>query len=282
MWRACWLTAGIVALAPAVARPATAERRYDWQLLDQVKREKVQCAAARDADPDESTAGMRHACVVYGQCVEQLIARLGKEFYAADAFGPGGIAARIEAMRVPYGKTYWTIYNEAGPCGDGGCGTMYQPAHAAKWDDLMDQLFDDMIGHLGEYRPDEPRRIRFSKGQTATVLQGRFEPDADRGNLSYVLGAKAGQLLELRLTGAYPAVGLLVFCPGGGKSAFMREGNFRLPRSGDYVVRIGAAAGGSGPPPAFSYSLAVKVTAKAPPAVTAGSGLGGLCVDPQP
>jgi hypothetical protein len=154
MRRACWLAVGIVVLALAVERPATAAgRHYDWQVLDQVKSGKAQCAAARDENPDESTAGMRHGFVVYGLCVEKLIARLAKEFYAADAFGPGGIAARIEAMRFPYGRTYWTIYNEAGPCGDGGCGTMYQPEHAAKWDDLMDQLLGDMIGHLDEQRP---------------------------------------------------------------------------------------------------------------------------------
>jgi len=34
---------------------------------------------------------------------------------------------------------------------------MVQPEHAAKWDDLMDQLLDDMLGHLEEQRPKPAR-----------------------------------------------------------------------------------------------------------------------------
>lgn len=140
-----------LSVAAAAAGQSGTERRYDWKLLDQVVARQQACASTREKKTASGvTANMRSAQIEYGLCVERLIAQVAAEFYARDAFGPGGIAARIEDVRKPFQQMYWTVYNEAGPCGASGCGTMYQLAHAGKWGDLMDSLLADMIDHVKE------------------------------------------------------------------------------------------------------------------------------------
>ena len=124
-------------------------RRYNWKLLDQVEAERNSCAKNRDEKVGTGvTSEMPSAEIDYGLCVEKIIKKVATEFYAADVFGKGGITARIEEMRTPYQKTYWVIYNDAGPCGGTGCGTMYQTFHASSWSRLMDSLLSDMVNHL--------------------------------------------------------------------------------------------------------------------------------------
>lgn len=128
-------------------------RRYNWELLDQVEAERNSCAKARDKKASSGVTGeMRSAAIEYGVCVERIIKKVATEFYAPGAFGEGGITARVEEMRMPYQKAYWTMYNDAGPCGSTGCGTMYQVFHAGKWSNLMEGILADMVGHLKDQK----------------------------------------------------------------------------------------------------------------------------------
>ncbi|HEV3077970.1 MAG TPA: hypothetical protein VHB47_26375 [Thermoanaerobaculia bacterium] len=123
-----------------------------------------------------------------------------------------------------------------------------------------------------------PQRIRFAKGQSSAVVAGRVEPDAGSGQgQEYVLHARAGQVLELRLASAAPDARLLVLCPRSARSGAVstREGSFTLPQSGDYTLRVEAAVGGSTPRQGFAYSLTVAVASKAKAKPTAPEGVGG-------
>jgi hypothetical protein len=51
----------------------------------------------------------------------------------------------------------------------------------------------------------KPKRIRFGRGQSSAVVEGKVEADAD-GDLiqDYLLNARAGQVMRLELTSAGP------------------------------------------------------------------------------
>lgn len=125
--------------------------RFNWQLLDQVEAERDSCAAGVGQEAsDPLTQELLRGGFGYGRCLERIIKKVATEFYPKDAFGEGGINVYIEEIRKPYQKTYWTIYNQAGPCGNTGCGSLYVALHTKKWNDLMDNLLTDMIDHLKE------------------------------------------------------------------------------------------------------------------------------------
>jgi len=115
-----------------------AAKEYKWQLLSQVDEERRSCA--NGGDP-----------LGYGRCLEKIIKKIATEFYPPEAFGEGGINAYIQEMRRPYQKTYWTIYNKAGPCGPTGCGLMSKNIHENRWDALLDNLLTDMVAHLKDH-----------------------------------------------------------------------------------------------------------------------------------
>lgn len=115
-----------------------AAKEYKWLLLGEVDEERRSCAEQSDQ-------------LSYGRCLERIIKKVATEFYPPEAFGDGGISTYIQEMRRPYQKTYWTIYNKAGPCGSTGCGLMSRDLHEKRWDELMDTLLSDMVDHLNDH-----------------------------------------------------------------------------------------------------------------------------------
>jgi hypothetical protein len=87
----------------------------------------------------------------------------------------------------------------------------------------------------------KPKRIHFAAGQSSAVIEDKVAPDAD-GDVkqSYLLNARAGQVLRLRLTSAEPAARLLLFCPGNGQTDAVGDlgGSFTLPQAGDYRILV--------------------------------------------
>jgi hypothetical protein len=61
--------------------------------------------------------------------------------------------------------------------------------------------------------PAQPQRIRLAQGQSSAILQGRFEPGAEGVDYwqKYVVAAKSGQRLKVRLTSADPGAWLAVY-----------------------------------------------------------------------
>lgn len=82
-------------------------------------------------------------------------------------------------------------------------------------------------------------RVKFAKGTHGATVKGTVRGFAYR---DYLVGASAGQTMDLKLTATNGATIFSVFVPGGENlegAAQMDEFTGELPRSGDYVVRVG-------------------------------------------
>ncbi len=101
-----------------------------------------------------------------------------------------------------------------------------------------------------------PKRIQFAKGQSSTSVKGTT------GNygVSYVVGAKSGQKLVLKLT-PISGLGIKVETEGTeGQRVLLREekgGTYEigLDESGDYTIFIGSTTGRP-----ISFTLTIKIT----------------------
>jgi hypothetical protein len=82
-----------------------------------------------------------------------------------------------------------------------------------------------------------PQRLRFQRGHSSTTVSGRIVGfDAK----DYVVGAKAGQEMRLRLTASNPATYFVIYSING-KPTDMNETtdwSKQLTESGDYLIRI--------------------------------------------
>ena len=87
---------------------------------------------------------------------------------------------------------------------------------------------------------DRVERVRFAPGTSARTVQGRV-----RGyqTVTYVVGARAGQVMDLRMEARSRFLYVLVRPPGSDENihdgaAQGNDGRVRLPASGDYRVRV--------------------------------------------
>jgi hypothetical protein len=100
-------------------------------------------------------------------------------------------------------------------------------------------------------------RIRFPKGSTSTEIQGAvIRGETDR----YLLGARAGQTLTVRITSEEDNAVFQLYRPGGrtalpgaAEEEDATRWNGKLPDSGDYVLVVGGTRGNAG------YKLAIKI-----------------------
>jgi hypothetical protein len=101
------------------------------------------------------------------------------------------------------------------------------------------------------------RKLRFPRGATSTVVKGSVvRGDRDR----YLVGAKAGQHMAVRISSLENNAVFQIFSPGSKETlqgagemddATTWEGD--LPASGDYVIAVGGTRGNA------SYRLEVSV-----------------------
>ncbi len=81
-----------------------------------------------------------------------------------------------------------------------------------------------------------PRRVKFLKGTSAATLVGQ-----SYGNPAYVIGAKAGQTLTIRMKAEYPGAAAVVTTRGGetvGSATASSPATIKLPTSGDFVITV--------------------------------------------
>ena len=108
--------------------------------------------------------------------------------------------------------------------------------------------------------------VQFAKGKSAVTLKDRIKGDE---SVDYRLGAAAGQTMTVTLKPSNRSTYFNVTAPGEDSAIFIgsSEGNKfsgRLPKSGDYVVRVYLMRNAARRNETSSYSIEFKITAGAP------------------
>ncbi len=129
------------------------KKNYNWKLVDKANKDLSICIKNRDKKTNlpshNRLAGVENE---YSLCVEKIIIKVADEFYAPDAFGEGGIKARIKEMERPYRDIYGSIVMKAGACGPPECGSMWEPYSASSWGIQLEKMLSEMIYHLKSIR----------------------------------------------------------------------------------------------------------------------------------
>ena len=82
------------------------------------------------------------------------------------------------------------------------------------------------------------RRVRFAKGASSATVSGQVK---GYDYIDYIVGAKAGQRMSVRLTGSSVAEFVIRLPNGenlGMEATGVREWSGELPTSGDYSIRV--------------------------------------------
>ena len=82
------------------------------------------------------------------------------------------------------------------------------------------------------------RRVRFAKGASSATVSGQVK---GYDYIDYIIGAKAGQTMSVRLTGSSVAEFVIRLPDGqnlGMDATGVREWSGELPMSGDYSIRV--------------------------------------------
>lgn len=101
------------------------------------------------------------------------------------------------------------------------------------------------------------KRVRFPRGATSTVLKGSvIRGDRD----TYLLGAREGQTMSVRITSLEDNAVFQIYRPGGkvtlegaGESEDATEWSGELPVTGDYLIVVGGTRGNA------TYKLEIKI-----------------------
>jgi len=113
--------------------------------------------------------------------------------------------------------------------------------------------------------------VQFAKGKSAATLKGEVRGDE---SVDYRVGAAAGQTMTVTLKPSNRSTYFNVMAPGEDSAIFIgsTEGNRfsrKLPRSGDYVVRVYLMRNAARRNETSSYSIEFKIAADAPGAAAA-------------
>ena len=99
------------------------------------------------------------------------------------------------------------------------------------------------------------KRLAFKKGQVATVVKGAI-PNTLEGH-EYIVRARQGQTMLVKLASAKKAMGFSVWAPNGdmiSEETTGREWTGELPETGDYRIVVNTETDG-----AARYSLTVQI-----------------------
>jgi len=105
-----------------------------------------------------------------------------------------------------------------------------------------------------------PERVRFQRGHSSTILKGRIIGFATK---DYVVGAKAGQVMDLHLSSSNQSAYFVIYTING-RAIDMNETTVwseNLSESGDYVIRVfmmRSAARRKGAAANFTLSISVQ------------------------
>ena len=104
------------------------------------------------------------------------------------------------------------------------------------------------------------QKVSFARGTSSATVRGTVRGYAYR---DYVVGASAGQTLDVKVRSANTYTVFTVFQPGGDNlegATQMDEFSGELPTSGDYVVRVAMMRAGARRPGAVSnFSLTISI-----------------------
>lgn len=152
-----WALAAVLGVAVLAASGATAQDRkkdkLDFRQLDQ--------AAAKAALCDEKTGNIYESTDngkilenlnAQAKCLEVVLFSIAREFYDRNAFGDGGVEARIAEMRRTLGHLYQTIYSEPRTCAPN-CGDVYQIWAQEAYVTSIRIMLDDMVDRLKDESP---------------------------------------------------------------------------------------------------------------------------------
>jgi hypothetical protein len=120
--------------------------------------------------------------------------------------------------------------------------------------DLTQQVCEALNPNMetGEVKP-ASRRVQFPRGSMSTIVSGRVSPGFGD---TYLIGARAGQKMSVRLTRGGKAISFLVLSPGAKQLMIDQAKTWtgELPESGDYQVLVDADERGG----IYTMSIAVK------------------------
>lgn len=111
------------------------------------------------------------------------------------------------------------------------------------------------------YKADETHAIQFQKGTSGAVVKGKVKGS---DVIDYTLTAKKGQMIEVKLTSAWPHPFFNVISPSG-ETLFvgMNDGDaFKgsLPSTGKYSIRIYQKGNAKDAGETHSFKLSMKIT----------------------
>lgn len=119
-------------------------------------------AAAQQADRCESRAQPAYesgdqekilaALTEQRACLEGIFVATAQEFYTADAFGPGGAAARLADLRHSADTLLDPLYNKPRTCMPK-CSSLYRVWAAEAYVTTLRSLLDDMLDRLKDESP---------------------------------------------------------------------------------------------------------------------------------
>jgi hypothetical protein len=105
-----------------------------------------------------------------------------------------------------------------------------------------------------------PERVRFQSGHSSATLKGRI---LGFDTKDYVVGAKAGQAMAIRLSSSNPSTYFVIYSINGRATDMneTREWSESLSESGDYVIRVfmmRSAARRKGAAANFTLSISIR------------------------
>jgi len=94
-----------------------------------------------------------------------------------------------------------------------------------------------LVVPLSIFAQGAPERVRFQSGHSSATLRGRI---VGFGTKDYVVEAKAGQAMTLRLSSANPSTYFVIYSINGRATDMneTREWSDSLSETGDYLIRV--------------------------------------------
>ena len=117
-----------------------------------------------------------------------------------------------------------------------------------------------LVLSLSIFAQGAPQRVRFQSGHSSATLKGRI---VGFDTKDYVVAAKAGQAMAVRLSSSNPSTYFVIYSINGRATDLneTREWSEDLSESGDYLIRVfmmRSAARRKGAAASFTLSISIK------------------------
>lgn len=151
-WALAAVLVGALMMAPAVMAQDK-KKTIDFRHLDQAATRAAACdEKAGNVYDADSNAKILENLNAQAKCLEVVLFSIAREFYDRNAFGDGGVEARIAELRATLGHLYTTIYSEPRTCAPN-CGEVYQIWAQEAYVTSIRIMVDDMVDRLKDESP---------------------------------------------------------------------------------------------------------------------------------